>query len=85
MDLDSPEDDPPLLILVPPHPPSLKSIKIQELTNQVLLFQSQKFKLERAQATAEVEASLLKAQLAFPNVQQFTELLVNSLKPKLAK
>ncbi|GKA28199.1 hypothetical protein Tco_0714367 [Tanacetum coccineum] len=50
MDLDSPEDDPPLLILV-----------------------------------SEVEASLLKAQLAFLNVQQLTELLVNSLKPKLAK
>ncbi|GKC07947.1 hypothetical protein Tco_0999557 [Tanacetum coccineum] len=103
MDLDSPEDDPPLMILskdeeeiqtevhdetkdtlVPP-PPSLKSIQIQELTNQVLLLQSQKYKLEKAHAAAQAEATLSKAQPAFLNVQQLTELLVTSLKPKLLK
>ncbi|GJT83089.1 hypothetical protein Tco_1057431 [Tanacetum coccineum] len=66
-------------------PPSPKCIQIQDLTNQVLLLQSQNFKLEKAQAAHEAETALLKAQPSFPNVQQLTELLVNSLKPELSK
>ncbi|GJV26979.1 putative RNA-directed DNA polymerase [Tanacetum coccineum] len=62
-------------------PPSPNSIQIQELTNQVFLLQSQKFKLEKGQA----EAAFLKAQPSFPNVQYLTELMVNALKTELAK
>nr|GEV95894.1 hypothetical protein [Tanacetum cinerariifolium] len=44
-------------------------------------FSKLKYKLEKAQA----EATLLKAQPAFPYVQQLTKLLVTSLKPELSK
>ncbi|GKC56776.1 hypothetical protein Tco_1084374, partial [Tanacetum coccineum] len=40
--------------------PSPKSIKIQELSNQVLLLQSQTIKLKNEKAAAEVEAAFLK-------------------------
>ncbi|GJV42638.1 hypothetical protein Tco_1421078 [Tanacetum coccineum] len=68
-----------------PTPPSPKSIKIQELTNQVLLLQSQNIKLKKEKAVAEAKVVLSSAQPSFPNVQQLTELLVQSLKPKLSK
>ncbi|GJW55011.1 hypothetical protein Tco_0099096 [Tanacetum coccineum] len=64
-------------------PPSLKSIKIQELTNQVLILQSQKLKPEKDKATVEAEFTLLTAQPSFLNVQQLTELQVNALKHEL--
>ncbi|GJT56476.1 hypothetical protein Tco_0991530, partial [Tanacetum coccineum] len=53
-----------------PQPPSLKSIKIKELTNQVLILQSQNIKLEKAQADAEAEATLFKAQPSFTNLKE---------------
>ncbi|GKF48272.1 hypothetical protein Tco_0141523, partial [Tanacetum coccineum] len=69
-DLDSPED--------------VLSSQIQELTNQVLILQSQKHKLELEKNKAETEAALLKAQLSFSNVEQLKELLVKSLKTKFS-
>ncbi|GJV37689.1 hypothetical protein Tco_1410166 [Tanacetum coccineum] len=53
-----------------PKPPSLKSIKIKELTNQVLILQYQNIKLEKAQANAEAEATLFKAQPSFLNLKE---------------
>ncbi|GKD94486.1 hypothetical protein Tco_1374323 [Tanacetum coccineum] len=51
------------------------SSQIQELTNQVLILQSQKHKLELEKNKAEVEAALLRAQPSFPNIRQLNELL----------
>ncbi|GKC13474.1 hypothetical protein Tco_1010256 [Tanacetum coccineum] len=59
-----------------------KSSQIQELTNQVLILQSQKHKLERDKNKAEAEAALLKAQPSFPNVGQLNELLLKDLPSK---
>ncbi|GKB77187.1 hypothetical protein Tco_0944082 [Tanacetum coccineum] len=59
MDLDALEDDQPFI----------------ELSNQVLLLQSQTIKLKNEKAAAEVEAAFLK----------LTKLLVNSLRPELSK
>ncbi|GKB54442.1 hypothetical protein Tco_0905195 [Tanacetum coccineum] len=50
-------------------PPSLNSIKIQELSNQVLFIQSKKYKLEKEKVDVEAKAALLKAQPSFLNVQ----------------
>ncbi|GJT05225.1 hypothetical protein Tco_0839687 [Tanacetum coccineum] len=47
---------------------SPSSSQIQELTNQVLILQSQKHKLELDKNKAEAEATLLKAQPLFPNI-----------------
>ncbi|GJS57481.1 hypothetical protein Tco_0652265 [Tanacetum coccineum] len=69
-----------------PHPSqSRKSIKIQDLLNQDLLLQSYNYKLEKEKATTKDEATFLKAQPSFLNVQHLIELLVNSLKPELDK
>ncbi|GKE17521.1 hypothetical protein Tco_1425098 [Tanacetum coccineum] len=57
---------------------------IQELTNQVLILQSQKNKLELKKNKVEAKAALLKAQPSFPNVEQLNELLVKSLKTKFS-
>ncbi|GJU47248.1 hypothetical protein Tco_1204514, partial [Tanacetum coccineum] len=65
-----------------PKSSSPKSL-IQELTNQVLILQSQKHKLELEKNKAEAEVALLKAQPSFPNVEQLKELLVKSFKTKL--
>nr|GEU34110.1 hypothetical protein [Tanacetum cinerariifolium] len=64
-----------------PKSSSPKSSLIQELTNQVLILQPQKNKLELEKNKA--EATFLKAQPSFPNVEQLKELLVKSLKTKL--
>ncbi|GJR08905.1 hypothetical protein Tco_0791557 [Tanacetum coccineum] len=96
-DLDSPEDD--LVIIVDesdedepnaetkdtlvPRSSSPRSSQIQELTNQVLILQSQKHKLELEKNKA--EAALLKAQPSFPNVEQLNELLVKSLQTEFSK
>ncbi|GKC25654.1 hypothetical protein Tco_1027804, partial [Tanacetum coccineum] len=61
-----------------PKSSSPESSLIQELTNQVLILQYQKDKLELEKN--EVETALLKAQPSFPNVEQLNELLVKSLK-----
>ncbi|GJS21459.1 retrovirus-related pol polyprotein from transposon TNT 1-94 [Tanacetum coccineum] len=50
-----------------PKSSSLRSFQIQELTNQVLILQSQKHKLELKNNKVEAEAALLKAQTSFPN------------------
>ncbi|GJT67102.1 retrovirus-related pol polyprotein from transposon TNT 1-94 [Tanacetum coccineum] len=42
-------------------------------------------KLEKEKIASEVEVVFLSAQPSFPNVQQLTELLVKSLKPKLSQ
>ncbi|GKA26096.1 hypothetical protein Tco_0712205, partial [Tanacetum coccineum] len=97
-DLDLPEDDPVIIVesdaeeddgihaktedTSVPKSLSPKSSLIQELTNQVLILQSQKHKLELEKNKAEAEAALLKAQPSFPNVEQLNELLVKSLKTK---
>nr|GFC00399.1 hypothetical protein [Tanacetum cinerariifolium] len=47
--------------------------------------ESQNLKLEKEKAYVEAEAAFLKAQLSFPNVKQLTELMVQSLKPKISK
>ncbi|GKA02503.1 hypothetical protein Tco_0675168, partial [Tanacetum coccineum] len=80
-DMDSPEDD--LIIIVDesdedepntktedtsvPRFSSPMSSKIQELTNQVLILESQKHKLELEKNKA--EATILKAQPSFLNVE----------------
>ncbi|GJS77441.1 putative reverse transcriptase domain-containing protein [Tanacetum coccineum] len=61
----------------------LLSSQIQELTNQVLILQSQKHKLELEKNKA--EAALLKAQPSFPNVGQLNELIVKSLQTEFSK
>ncbi|GJV13836.1 hypothetical protein Tco_1355377, partial [Tanacetum coccineum] len=43
------------------------------------------FKLVKEKKEAGTKADLLKAKLSFPNVEKLTELLVQSLKPKLSK
>ncbi|GKB85216.1 hypothetical protein Tco_0957488, partial [Tanacetum coccineum] len=66
---------------------SPRSSKIQELTNQVLILQSQKHKLElkKNKAEAKAKAALLKAQPSFPNVGHLNDLLVKSLQTKFSK
>ncbi|GJX40640.1 hypothetical protein Tco_0255630 [Tanacetum coccineum] len=61
------------------------SSQIQELTNQVLILQSQKHKLELEKNKVEVEAALLKAQPSFLNMGQLNELLVKSLQIEISK
>ncbi|GJZ29392.1 hypothetical protein Tco_0574039 [Tanacetum coccineum] len=51
-----------------PKSTSPRSSQIQELTNQVLILQSHKHKMELEKNKAEVEAALLKAQPSFPNI-----------------
>ncbi|GJS86515.1 retrovirus-related pol polyprotein from transposon TNT 1-94 [Tanacetum coccineum] len=98
-DLDSPEDDPVIIVdesdedepnaetedTSVPRSSSPRSSQIQELTNQVLILQSQKHKLELEKNKAEAEAALLKAQPSFPNVEQLNELLVKSLQTEFSK
>ncbi|GJS60428.1 hypothetical protein Tco_0655212 [Tanacetum coccineum] len=74
-DLDSPEDDPVIIV-----DDSDENEDDEELTNQVLILQSQKHKLKLEKNKAEAEAALLKAQPSFPNVEQLNQLLVKSLK-----
>ncbi|GKC50695.1 hypothetical protein Tco_1073440, partial [Tanacetum coccineum] len=66
-----------------PKSSSPKSSQIQELTNQALILQSQKHKLEREKNKAEAEAALYKAQPSFPNIlsaRDFSSSLPNELK-----
>nr|GEV17851.1 hypothetical protein [Tanacetum cinerariifolium] len=62
---------------------SSQSSQIQELTNQVLILQSQKHKMELEKNKAEAKVALLKAQPSNPNVKQLNELLVASVQAKL--
>ncbi|GJU52421.1 hypothetical protein Tco_1226135 [Tanacetum coccineum] len=52
-----------------PKSSSPMSFQIQELTNQVIILQSQKHKLELEKNKAKAQATLLKAQPFFPNKQ----------------
>ncbi|GJY30744.1 hypothetical protein Tco_0414239 [Tanacetum coccineum] len=76
-DLDSPEDDPVIVI----------DDNDEDEEDEVLIPQSQKHKLElkKHKAEAKVEAALLKAQPSFPNVGRLNELLVKSLQTKFLK
>ncbi|GKA43877.1 hypothetical protein Tco_0736601 [Tanacetum coccineum] len=71
MKLDFPKDDQPFMVL--------------NDEEEVLLLQSQNNKLEKEKAAAEAEAAFLSAQPLFPNMEQFTKLLVKSMKPELSK
>nr|GEW81936.1 hypothetical protein [Tanacetum cinerariifolium] len=68
-----------------PKLPSPRSIQLQELTNQVLIIQSQKRKLELEKNKAKAKVSLISAQPSFPNVAQLTKLLVKYLTPEFSK
>ncbi|GKE75658.1 hypothetical protein Tco_1537699 [Tanacetum coccineum] len=74
-DPDSPKDDP--IIVVD------DSDEDEELTNQVLILQSQKHKLDLEKNKP--EAALLKAQPSFPNVGQLNKILVKSLQIEFSK
>ncbi|GJY32967.1 hypothetical protein Tco_0417436 [Tanacetum coccineum] len=52
---------------------------------QVHLLQSQKKELEHQKAAAEAETASLNAKPSYPDINQLITLLVNSLKPKIAK
>ncbi|GJR27457.1 hypothetical protein Tco_1103689 [Tanacetum coccineum] len=67
-----------------PKSSSPKSSQIQELTNQVLILQSQKYKRELEKNKAKAEAALLKAQPSFPNMEQLKELLVKYFKTEFS-
>nr|GEZ22534.1 hypothetical protein [Tanacetum cinerariifolium] len=96
-DLNSPEDDPVIIIdesdedepntktedISVPKSLASRSSQIQELTNQVLILQSQKHKLKLEKNKA--EAALLKAQPLFLNVEHLNELLVKSLQTEFLK
>nr|GEW46259.1 hypothetical protein [Tanacetum cinerariifolium] len=66
-------------------PPSPRSTQIQELTNHVLLLQSQKHTLETEKTKAEAKIARLKAQHPSPNVGQINELLIKSLSAEFSK
>ncbi|GKA09503.1 hypothetical protein Tco_0688834 [Tanacetum coccineum] len=68
-----------------PKSSSPRSSQIQELTNHVLILQSQKHKLELKKSKAKAEAALLKDQPSFPNAGQLNELLVKSLQTEFSK
>ncbi|GKE49697.1 hypothetical protein Tco_1480955, partial [Tanacetum coccineum] len=53
-----------------PKSSSPRSSQTQELTNHVLILQSQKHKLELKKSKAKAEAALLKDQPSFPNAGQ---------------
>ncbi|GJR80708.1 hypothetical protein Tco_0151493 [Tanacetum coccineum] len=74
-DLDSPEDDPVIVVNVSDEDEDYEVYAIKN---------SQKYKLELEKNKAEAEAALLKAQPSFPNVEQLKELLIKSLKTKLS-
>ncbi|GJR20709.1 hypothetical protein Tco_0969236 [Tanacetum coccineum] len=59
--------------------------QIQELTNQILILQSQKHKLEIKKNKVEAEVALLKDQPSFPNMGQLNELLVKFLQTEFSK
>nr|GEY38029.1 hypothetical protein [Tanacetum cinerariifolium] len=66
------------------HPPSPKSVQLQEPKDQVSLLQSQNLLLLQQKQHDEAKIASLKAQPRFPNVNQLVELLVTSLKPELS-
>ncbi|GKB00498.1 hypothetical protein Tco_0828491, partial [Tanacetum coccineum] len=69
--------------------PSLFKMKIGKKfmlkSTRLLLLQTLNSKLVKEKDAAKIEASLLKAKPPFPNVEQLTQLLVNSFKHELLK
>ncbi|GKB03253.1 hypothetical protein Tco_0831342 [Tanacetum coccineum] len=65
------------------HPPSLKTIRIQEPSTQVHLLQTLNSKLVYEKEVVETKAALLKAKPSFTNVEQLIELLVSSAQAKI--
>ncbi|GJW10142.1 hypothetical protein Tco_1575969 [Tanacetum coccineum] len=69
--------------------PSLFKMKIGKKfmlkSTRLLLLQTLNSKLVKEKDAAKIEASLLKAKPPFPNVEQLTQLLVNSFKHELSK
>ncbi|GKF69117.1 hypothetical protein Tco_0202174 [Tanacetum coccineum] len=78
-DLDSPEDDPIIVV------DDSDEDKEDELSNQVLIHQSQKHKLKLEKNKAEAKVAILKAQPSFPIVGWLNELLIKSLQTKFLK
>nr|GEV28028.1 hypothetical protein [Tanacetum cinerariifolium] len=72
IDLDSPGDDIPIIIQ-------------DEDEEEVHAKKTLNSKLVKEKDSIETKAALLKAKPSFPNVEQLTELLVNSLKPEQLK
>nr|GEX75197.1 hypothetical protein [Tanacetum cinerariifolium] len=62
-----------------------KDIKLEDLSKLMPNVETLNHKLVKEKEEAEIKDALLKAKLSFPNAEQLTELLVNSLKPKLSK
>ncbi|GJR02686.1 hypothetical protein Tco_0525670 [Tanacetum coccineum] len=94
MDLDSPEDDQPIIVHAEEpketedtsasHPLSPKTIQIQELSKQLPILWTLNSKMVKEREDDEAEDAWFKAQPSFLNVEQLTKLLVKSLKPKLS-
>ncbi|GJX44319.1 hypothetical protein Tco_0260995 [Tanacetum coccineum] len=72
--MDSPEYDEPIIV----------QDKVMKST-QLLVLQTLNSKLIREKEAADAEAGWFKAQPSYPNVEQLTHLLVNSIKPELSK
>ncbi|GKC79747.1 hypothetical protein Tco_1130521, partial [Tanacetum coccineum] len=78
-DLDSPKDDP---VIVVDEDGETKKDEVHPTPNAKIEDTSHKLELEKNKA--EAEATLLKAQPSFPNVEQLKELLVKSLKTEFS-
>ncbi|GJV00089.1 hypothetical protein Tco_1329359 [Tanacetum coccineum] len=78
-DLDSPKDD---VVIVVDEDGETKKDEVHPTPNAKIEDTSHKLELEKNKA--EAEATLLKAQPSFPNVEQLKELLVKSLKTEFS-
>ncbi|GJZ11296.1 hypothetical protein Tco_0546055 [Tanacetum coccineum] len=74
MDLDSPEDDQPIIV---EDEEEEESVKIQELSTQLLLLQTLNSKLVKEKDAAKTEAALLKAKPSFPNLKELLSKFTN--------
>ncbi|GJV81565.1 hypothetical protein Tco_1517435 [Tanacetum coccineum] len=85
-DLDSPEDDPIIVVDDSDKDEEADKDEVHATTNdETENASSQKHKLELEKNKAEAEAALLRAQPSFPNMGQLNELLVNSLQTEFSK
>ncbi|GJW56315.1 retrovirus-related pol polyprotein from transposon TNT 1-94 [Tanacetum coccineum] len=66
-------------------PPSPKTVQIQELSTQLLVLQTLNSKVVRGKEATETKAAWFKTQPSYPNVEQLSQLLVNSIKTELFK
>ncbi|GKB00771.1 hypothetical protein Tco_0828764, partial [Tanacetum coccineum] len=81
-DLDSPEDDPVIIVDDSDEDEETQKDKVHHTTNAETEDTLHKLELEKNKAKA--EAALFKAQPFFPNVEQLNELLVKSLKTEFS-